>query len=479
MARTYGIDLGAHTVKLAELEGSFGRYQVEGYHERRVPEPEERASSLDERLAVLESLLGDIGVVEGATYSVGFPTEQASVRLVQLPFGDRAKVEQALPFEVEGLVPFDLDDMVLSSRVIEMDPGQARVLVGLAERTRIRALLDGLSSVAVNPKVVVLDADLLGRHAREGMQAVVDVGHTRTLVALCQDGQVVSARALNSGGRALTLSLAAALDVDFATAEAHKHAGGVYSGDAPAAATVSDDGSDDVGLDEIDLDSWADEETGSVADPTMAPVPLASAPRALTGANTDVNRILRDAILPLLLEVRTTLIHFEDAHGVEIGEVVLAGGGAELGGLREWLGSLLGVAVRRATVSPEADGIPGAARFALADTVARKAAGEKGRLLDLRLGEFTFKGDLQVVATALRWGAAAAAVMLVCGAGWFGYEAYSLNAEVSALETQIADVVVDTFPDVSRSRVEGSTSTAMAIMQEKTTETTAQVDVFH
>ena len=102
----------------------------------------------------------------------------------------------------------------------------------------------------------------------------------------------------------------------------------------------------DDGLDDIDLDSWADEETGSISDatdPTMAPTPLAAPqPLAGTGGTVDVNAVLRDAILPLLLETRTTLIHFEEAHQVEIDEVVLAGGAAELGGLREWR-SLLGV----------------------------------------------------------------------------------------------------------------------------------------
>jgi Tfp pilus assembly PilM family ATPase len=486
MARTYGIDLGAHTVKVAELEGSFGRFQLVGYRERRVPEPEDRESNLEERVAVLTEMLDEEGPRDGATYGVGFPTEQASVRVVSLPFGDRAKVEQALSFEVEGQVPFDLDDMILSSRILQVEPGNSKVLAGLAERDRIGGLLADLKISGADPKLLVIDADLLGDQAGEGVQAVIDIGHTRTLVSLCQDGHVIAARALNGGGRALTLALAEAFGLDFATAEARKHAAGVYAdGEAPPAAApaeVSDDG-----LDDIDLDSWTEEDTNTgidTTDPTIPPEPLVSPKprptlvpsRTEPGVEPDANAVLRDAVLPLLLELRTTLIHFEDTHGVEIEEVVLAGGGAELGGLRAWLGSVLGVPVRKATVSPEADRLDAPSRFALADAVGRKAAGGKGRLLDLRQEGFAFKGDLQVLGTALRWGAAALALFMVGGVALFGYRTYQLNAEVAALESEIADVVVGTFPDVSRSKVEGSTSTAMAIMQEKTAETTAQVD---
>ena len=484
MARTYGIDLGAHTVKVAELEGSFGRFQLIGYRERRVPEPEDRPSTLDERVSVFSEMLDEEGTREGATYGVGFPTEHTSLRVVNLPFGDRVKVEQALSFEVEGQVPFDLDDMVLSSRILQVEPGNSKVLAGLAERDRIGALLADLKISGANPKLLVIDADLLGDHAGEGVQAVIDIGHARTLVAVCQDKHVLAARALNSGGRDLTVALAEAFDLDFASAEARKHSSGVYAdGDAPPSpAQVMDDG-----LDDIDLDTWAEEDTNTgsrSADLMAAPEPLVPPKPHPTlvptptepGVEPDANAVLREAILPLLLELRTTLIHFEDAHDLDIEEVVLAGGGAELGGLRAWLGSVLGVPVRKATVSPEADRLRAPSRFALADSMGRKAAGGKGRLLDLRQEGFSYKGDLQVLGTALRWGAAALVLFMVGGVAWFGYQAFRLNAEVAALDSEIADVVVGTFPDISRSKVEGNTSTAKAIMLEKTTETAAQVD---
>ncbi len=486
MPRIYGIDLGAHSVKVTELEGSFGRFQVVGHRERRVPEPEDGPATLDERIAVLGEMLDEEGDrLQNAQFGAGFPTEFASVRVVELPFGDRAKVEQALQFEVEGLVPFDLEDMVLASRILHIAPGNSLVLAAMAPRDRVGGVLGDLKVAGADPKVLVVDADMLGDLAGPGVQAVIDLGHARTLVTLCQDAHAVSARAIDAGGRDLTRALADAFQLDFATAEARKHASGVYAdGPRPAAAAVSPEAE----LDDIDLDAWADEPTNphKSLDPTIPPEPLVKKPTLVpspTEPGVDApapersaNEVLRDAVLPLLLDIRTTLLNFEDTHGVEIEEVVLCGGGAELGGLREWLGAVLGVPVRMAPAPEGAGHLAAPGRFCLSASSANKAGGGKGRLLDLRVDAFTFKGDLQVLGTVMRYSAAALALLMLGGIGWFGWQVVRLNAEVSALEGQIAEQVVGTFPDVSRSRVDGDASMALAIMQERTMATTAQVD---
>ena len=82
----------------------------------------------------------------------------------------------------------------------------------------------GLSEAGADPKVLVVAADLLGAYADSGVQAIVDLGHTRTLVSLCRDGHVVGCRALTGGGRDLTSALASAHGLSWEQAENRKHA---------------------------------------------------------------------------------------------------------------------------------------------------------------------------------------------------------------------------------------------------------------
>lgn len=449
MARILGIDLGAHSVKIGVFQGGFGRFQLQELRAAPVPQGGDAPPTLAQRLEVLRGELGQIRS-EGRTMSAAsFPAEGASIRLVSLPFGDRDQVEKTLPFEVENLVPFDLDRMVLASRILSVEDEGSRVLTALAGKEHLAPLLEGLSEVGADPRVLVLDADLLGDVAGAGVQAVLDIGHVRTLVTICEDGHPIGARAISSGGRDLTLALAAAFDLPYARAEARKHAADIY----------------------------ADEPTDEVSEVTVHVAPDEGAAETTDVGSRDDGQVLRDALAPLLSEVRASLIAFEDAHGVEVDDVVLAGGTADLGGLREWLEAILGVPVRLATLPGESHGAApdGDHRYVLAHALALKAGGGKGRALDFRQQEFGFRGDLAYMGTVFKAAAAAAAVLLVAGVGWFGWRYAALQSDLADLDTEIADAVVSTFPEVDREDLD-SPNKALAIMTEKTVAATSRVE---
>ncbi len=475
MARIVGLDLGHRTVRAAVFEGSFGRFQLVGYHEVPVPQSLDAAPDLDARLSAAEALGAQIESSSSTAWAAGFPTELTSLRTIALPFSDRAQVEQTLEFEVENQVPFDLEDMVLTHRIIEVTDAGSEVLCGLAPKKAVAPLLSGLSGVGADPKMLLLDTDLLSHHADEGVQAVIDLGHTRTLVSLCRDGHMIAGRALSHGGRELTVALAQALAVDFDTAERRKHQVGLGRDEASTVelddATGWEEGEDT--RPNIAVADWDDETTMNGPPTGDATGPQRSGVRE---SRKNPEGVLRDALVPLLADLRATLISFEDTIGVEVDEVLLAGGGAEMRGLKDLLAEVLGVGVRVVYPSDEAaEGSGGPGRLALCHAAGVRAGGGKGRLLDLRTGDFAFKGDLALLGTLIKYGVLAAVVMVAAGIGWFAWNLAALNAEMASVEDEIADAVLATFPDVSRDKLDDP-SMAVAIMQEKTLETTAWVE---
>lgn len=434
MPRTIGIDLGAHTVKVAVSEsGRGGAVQV--LHHAVDP-----AAGPEGPVEALRAVLGELGGEHRGSGTVAtFPTEAASLRAIALPFADRARVEQAIPLEVEGVVPFDLDDMVLSWRPLAAEPDRTRALVALAPKARIAARLGQLAAAGLDPRLVVVDVDLLADLAGTGPVAVVDLGHQRTLVAWVSDGGVAACRAITSGGEAVTRALAEAFQLDFAAAEELKHR-------TPLPGALE----------------WSDESTAEQTHPG----------RNAAGPTRPADA-LRAAWFPLLHEVRATLIGFEDALKVEVPEVLLCGGGALTPGMREELSALLGVPVRLAAST--ADGVP-APQSALARAALSRGLNPKARSLDVRTGAFAFKGDLARLMLGLRVGVAAAAAAMLLGIGWFAVRSVQLSAAQSQAQADIAAAVVKTFPDVDASRLKDG-STALAIMQERTAATTARVDL--
>lgn len=462
MARIIGIDLGHFAVRLAVLEGSFGRFQFSRLIEVPVP-PHAPEDANAARLSALGAARSQLGAGGPDTWGACFPAERTSVRVVTLPFVDRAQIDKTLPFEVEGLVPFDLDDMVLADRVLGSENNESRVLCALAPKAGLQALITELASQGIDPKHLLLDTDLYDGFASEGVQAIVDLGYARTLISLCSGGHVVASRGIDRGARDLVWEVANRLSLTVPEAEAAVRAVGIVGQAAGAAAwSVAE-----VNVD-LDEDGWTDEE------PTGASHRQAAAPKALRPGSGQVEAIVRDALLPLITELRGSLISFEDALKISVDEVLLAGAASALPGLRELLVESLGVPVRPVGV-PEAEGKPVPQRFALALALAQRTATGKGRHIDFRKGELAFKGDLTALGNLLRYGAVAAAALMLAGVGYFGWQYAQLQAQIAEAEQTLAETVQRAVPEADPDRLKDP-SMATAIMNEKAQETSARVE---
>ena len=437
MGQVIGIDLGAHAVKVALYEGSFGRFEALGCHSRDVPQDGSAVPTITERLVTLGALLDDLDIDSASGVSaIAVPAEQASMRVVALPFTDRAQVEKTVPFEVESHVPFDLDGMVFTWRTLGVDEAGTKVLAGLVRRGVMHGLLEACSGLELDPKHVAIDADILATHADEGVCAVLDLGHSRSLVSLVVDGQTWSARAIDVGGEDLTRAVQTACGVEWAEAEGIKHSASLTG---PTPVSVQADGAE-----------------------------------ASTDHAAAVRQALEAGVQRLAVQLRATLVAFEDTHGVEIDEVRLVGGGAALDGLPGLLAQEFGVPVRRVAVEAGPNEAPG--RFALADALARRATGEsRGRPLELRTGEFAHHGQLAMLQTIGAYAAAAGFCFLLAGFMVFLVKAAELGAQVRDVEDQIGQTVLASFPDVSPDEVEDA-SDAFGVMQDKSMETIVRVE---
>jgi len=359
MAVVYGIDTGSYKLRIATMEGTFGRFALRDVQEV-VPSLGE-----DGRVVHAEALRA-FGASEPAWaqahHVAAWPADLGVVRLVRLPFADKAAIARALPAEVEAQVPYDLEAMVLATRVIEAREGASRTLAFIAPREELRERLDQLAAAGSDPKVLPFEQEVLATYADRGNQVVLDVGHRRTLVALCQGGQLVGARVLATGGAAITAALSAAAGVEWAVAEELKHRAAVPARPGEVAAEWDADRTDTA----IRID-----------------IPAALPPAA--------EAALVEAVGEWAVDVRAELISLEDEVGVGVDEVLVCGGGSRLRGLGELLASHLGVPVRPVALP---GGSPPEAALALA--LARVAAGDL-RVTDMRGEEFAYHGTAETL----------------------------------------------------------------------------------
>ena len=411
-----------------------------------MPTDESGHPDIDSRLAVLTELLDSTAKGWKSTHALAFPGDHVSIRMVSLPFKDRAQVARTLPFEVESLVPFDLEDMIMDTRTLAGEGSGTKVLAAVAPSERVGQLLSELSDLGIELKALPVDIDLLSHFADTGTQAVIDIGHSRTLVALTHEGKTIAAQAISTGGKALTDAIQETCGVNRLDAEELKHS--IHLG-PPTEGVVAD---------------WDESFEAGVSETSLPDEP----------------RPEREAIrAPFNGSFKRFAPHWsnlEDDNQIEVDEVLMTGGGASLEGLADWLASALGVRVREIQVEgADFERAPG--RFALCHALALKGHQSTlpGKLFNLRQGAFTFTGNAAKLGGVLALVAAACLVFFLGSIVLHLSKMDDLKYEEEQALKAVSDTVLAAFPDTPESKATDP-KLAEAIASENATKMSQKVE---
>ncbi len=214
-----GLDLGSYSLKAVELQQTLrGLEVVQLRSQPRSPGAEDLAESI--RQLVRLHRPGTDHVV------AAIPGDAVSSRRLSFPFRDRRKLTQAVPFAVEGDLPFDLEQVVVDWEIVGGDRSQAEVVATIAPRAEVSRLLALLEAAGCPPRTVEAEGLVLGNLAAvfdlPGVRLLADIGHRKTTFCLLVDGQAIASRTVRLGGLHLTEALAKDLGVDPEEAEGVK-----------------------------------------------------------------------------------------------------------------------------------------------------------------------------------------------------------------------------------------------------------------
>lgn len=236
-----GLDIGSHGIKAVELKvspGSLepGQFQV---HPR-----------VDSASPLAEHLQRFIGMHSLPTNQVAcaLPARNLSTRVLNFPFSDRRRLEQAIPFEIEAETPFNLEDIYVDWNLIRGDRNHGTVAATLAKRTHVKKVLEELQDAGCDPHVLEAEglalANLAPTFRLEGTHLIVDIGHSKTTFCVLLDGRPAMAHSIATGGRAMTEVIASETGLSFDEAEMRKCESGVLGhgavGGSPGVGAILD-----------------------------------------------------------------------------------------------------------------------------------------------------------------------------------------------------------------------------------------------
>ncbi len=149
MHRIVGLDWAQDSLRVATLQSGFRGFAIQDV--RTVPLPAEGTPA--ERLKGAVDALG-LSPPLGSDDTVAVAPDGALVatHLVTLPFSDPKRIEQVLPAEVEGAIPFDLSEVVWDYAVLGQVSGKTDVLVGIVKKEDLRKHLGALESAGIDPR---------------------------------------------------------------------------------------------------------------------------------------------------------------------------------------------------------------------------------------------------------------------------------------------------------------------------------------
>ncbi len=357
-ARLITLNLGSHTVGVAEFRVAHGGLVLVNYRLREVPlDPEtgqrrDAHVAFEEAAAVLREMMHEMQIPHRPV-NYALPAHSVFARFVKLPPLVQEKLDKIISFEAQQNVPFPLDEVVWDYQLVGGGLGEqiqvvlVAIKVDLLDQTNAAVEGTGLQTSIVDIAPMALYNAFRYSYPEVGdCSLLVDIGARTTNILFIESGRVFL-RSIPLGGNAITAAIAREFNESFAAAEIRKKRdgfvglGGAYAEPAdPNVARVS-----------------------KIARSTMTRL-HAELMRSITHyrAQQQGNRPARiflcggGAGMPYMREFlhekfQVPIEFFNPLRNVTVAESRLSGM-QDVAGSAHLLGELVGLALRSATVSP-------------------------------------------------------------------------------------------------------------------------------
>jgi general secretion pathway protein L len=400
--RVLGIDLGAHSVKIAEVEVGFQKVRLNRL--TLISIPPGLGSSFERSLAALSDSLGQLEGVD--TVVVGVPGDRVLTRLLQIPITDPKKIGTVVGNELADDLPWELEDIVYDQ--YSLPSAAHKVLAAAMKRVEIKALLTQLSALHIDPRGLLVSAfsyaPLIRRIDPSGTVLVVDLGHLRTNVALVHEGRTLMGRTISRGGHQITEAFQQTFQLSYSEAESLKERAAVLA----------------------------------------------------AGELTDLDPVLRQyatvtsqAIAPLVRDLHLSIGVLASSLQIRPTRVLICGGTSRLAGLESFLAVELGLPVEMLQLDAaqqlqnEDLSAEGVLQGTLALGLALSSAGRNE--INLRQGEFSYRQDSSVIKDKLFTIAISLILVLAFALGSSYMSLYSLRQEEAILSQQLKRATLIVF----------------------------------
>jgi len=233
-----GLDIGSRAIKAVELTREGQGYVMTGYGQTEVQSEEQRPDAI---LEVLRDHSFHTKRVVTAVYGKSVIVRYLS--MMRMPEED---LRNAIRYEADKYIPFDVEDVVLDCQAFpedglaEQSENEMRVVLVAVKRALIEDHVSLLNGIGLQPTVIDVDSFAVGNAfelARGGSFyeeeadraiALLDIGANKTNINIFCGGTSYFTREVYLAGDDFTHAIAKRLGLDLEDAEGRKRAPGEH-----------------------------------------------------------------------------------------------------------------------------------------------------------------------------------------------------------------------------------------------------------
>lgn len=147
-----GLDIRSSSATAVLMESSFKNCAITGFGHA----PFNGEGNYHERLAeTLAAISGEMDLKD-CVCAVSIPSDRFFYHNLQVPFSEAKKIQQMLPYELESVIPFPVEDLLIDFNKIpaQGSEGETRIIAAGIETDRMRILLEAVESSGITPNVI-------------------------------------------------------------------------------------------------------------------------------------------------------------------------------------------------------------------------------------------------------------------------------------------------------------------------------------
>ncbi len=315
--KSVGIDIGSFSVKIAEIDTTS-----KGFSLSRLQEfPLSQDPTRDRKIEVIELLRNTFNNYDPSVYRFVLCLRQnhVSSRVKRFPFRERHKILRSLAFELEDDLPFSPEDSIFEAKITKYFGNEAEVFALASPKERITEVLSLASDSGVDPDLLTSEGVALNNLIEpflyppreepqlesplpepKSSQVILSLGHEHSVLVLLEEGTLKLIRHIDWGGRNLAESLSKAANIHYLEALKIMRKSALLFGDETA-----------------------------------------------TPEQTGISKSLAKGFEPLIQEMKLSLLECSADFRLDIKEIFICGGVANLRNINAFLTQQFGVVVNR------------------------------------------------------------------------------------------------------------------------------------